>query len=87
MPGSSPVRRNEFCPAGQWTQVLAGSLYFGVTDITAPGRLRWRRFSSGIPFYWEGEFVGFAEFVFPGYVYFSLELMPDADSTVGILTR
>ncbi len=75
-----------FCPAGRFTQVVWTSFApFRLYRINAgSASIRWRRFSAGIPFYWEGMFTGTTNFFFPPDPYISLEFNPSFDTTVSI---
>lgn len=73
-----------FCPANTWTQVeWTVNLPFLTRRWNAPGTtVRWRWFSSGPPWYWEGTFTGSACITFgPGF-YTSLEFNPMTPVTV-----
>jgi hypothetical protein len=74
----APVR-TVFCPANTWTTVeWTVNLPFLTRRWTAPGgtTIRWRWFSSGPPFYWEGTFVGSGCITFgPGF-YTNLQFNP-----------
>jgi hypothetical protein len=68
-----------FLPANTWTQVeWTVSLPFFTRSWTGPSGvpIRWRWFSSGPPFYWEGTFSGRACITFGPGLYTSLEMNP-----------
>jgi hypothetical protein len=84
MPGGGPSSTTVFFPGGRWTQA-AWTIGFMRYRFEAPGvAVRWRRFSSGLPFYWEGSWVSSADFAFPGWLYASLEFSPPFDTSIRI---
>lgn len=80
----APIR-SVFYPANRWTQVewTVGLPFWSHRWFAPPGvTVRWRWFSSGPPWYWEGTFSGNACITFgPGF-YTSLEINPPVDITV-----
>jgi hypothetical protein len=81
MPPASVTR---FCPANTWTQVeWTVHLPFLSRQWNAGGTtVRWRWFSSGPPFYWEGTFTGTACITIGPGLYTSLEFNPVSSVTV-----
>lgn len=74
-----------YCPGGRWTQVTWTAfawVHYGYD--TAGSFIKWRRYSDGPPWYWEGSFNGVADFWFPGWAYSSLEFFPQRDAYVTI---
>jgi hypothetical protein len=75
------------CPASRWTSLWDGPT-FGFTYLwSASGsvQLRWRRWSSGIPWYSEGTITVGGQTTVPHggpSVYLRLEVMPDRDATL-----
>ena len=74
-----------FCPAGQWTVVESSfTLPFDTRHWFASSNVpvRWRYISTGIPWYWEGTFVGDTCIAFGLGIYTTLEFNPTHDLTV-----
>lgn len=80
-----------FCPAGRFTQViwvvhprLPWVILRYRTDVGG-AFVDWRRFSVGVPPYWQGSFIGTTDFVFwVSDIYASLEFKPNRDVSVSI---
>lgn len=82
MPLTSP--HPVFCPAGQWTQVewYTGIIFLSKLYDSGGVFVRWRYFSAGFPFYWEGSYTGSACITLPAGPYTSLEFNPSADTSI-----
>ena len=82
MPSSEPTI---FCAADSWTPVQVGvTLPFDARQWFAPPGVlvRWRWFSTGIPWYREGTFSGNECIQFGLGFFTSLQFNPSADITV-----
>jgi hypothetical protein len=83
MPSSS----SRLCRRGVWTDVYNAPT-FGFTYLTSniPVRVRWRRYSSGIPWYMEGTmFLNAGQNTLPHggpSLYCRIEVNPDADALI-----
>jgi len=50
-----PAASWKFCQSGRWTDISNGPTFgFIYVDSRVPVTVRWRRYSSGIPWYMEG---------------------------------
>jgi len=71
------------CPAGRWTTVAFGNMIAGSYSFTpniSGVTVKWRRFTSSPPFYWEGTFVSGPGtfFFFVPWLYAQLDFNPAA---------
>jgi hypothetical protein len=76
------------CPANTWTPVAYGLMTTGTYTFVANKAgitIKWRRFTSSPPFYWEGSFVsgtGTTTFFFIPWLYSELDFLPSSATSV-----